>query len=751
MKLLRFSQDSRGSAMIQVMAAGAVLLGLSAYVINTQMSQEKLGKTVGTKTLQSVLRREISEAMTIPEVCSFTFGGTLTPTSMSVSKIRSADGTDMYEVGKQYYGKNIHSITLLGYQSTGAMKLSHLDLQIEVDREDFASVGVSQKKLDTAFESKNYITRFTIPLDMVTTPDDKVRICGSNSNGSMEALYKKACENVGGIFNPVSGVCDNLHGQTGALLTFIRQNLCSAGGGGCQHPYALQQCNGVDVRGANWNNWALTGFTPAGTLMCGCLPIACGNPANFCSGVDLGTNHCSVDCGTGTKTIDECAPPPPSCTAWSPWVPDTSSVCSGTALTQSRNCTAGGTFTDTQGAMGTKTDGACVSSPTPCTVWGAWAPDPSSTCVGMNVSQSRSCDNGDSETQNVNGTMTGSTCCSSWGAWAPDASSECTGSNVAQTRSCTDGTNTSTDSRNIPGTKADPTCCTSWSDWSPETSVACVGVNVPQTRSCTDGNSAATDTRNSPGSKNDASCCTSWTDWSPDPANSCSDVNVAQVRNCNDGSSSAIDTRVIPGSKSGGTCCSAWSEWAPAASGVCSTQTLSQTRTCTDGANSGTDTRTVQGEMGGEACCSAWSSWAPDAGTICSDQTVGQTQTCLSPVGGGTKTQTVQGTKACEPPCLAAGTLSSSAFEQLLLNGSQSGCTCEFESTSLIPIQSPRSNKQCCSGTESGTVIGYTEIGLEGSAAAAAAECVSIRDLGGVDSCEVSDYGYQKDWEFRCN
>lgn len=378
MGLFNLVKTSHGSTLVQVMVAGALMAGASVYIMRSNQTQNKLQKNVVNKASQSAIAREFSETLLEGSVCLNTLkkAGTLSNNLVLAGLYNKSDKL-IYSKDSELYGQIISDIKLIDYVASSGRKYQRSTV----------AVTTSSKKEDESVGGKSHVHK--IPLFLITI-DNKIDTCISDEAESALDALRRACNDLKGTFNESTAACENFYGEQGPVLNYVKENFCASGKGeSCIHPYANQKCSGVDVRGANHNNWVLKGFNGGGKMQCLCVPRDCENPTLYCEGTDLGTDWCQKECPKGTKTVDECAPPPPeSCEEWGDWTPDASSTCSNSTVAQTRSCLKGSSDSETRTISGSKT---CSTN---CTSWSDWSPLANTTCPDKDVQQTRNCTSG---------------------------------------------------------------------------------------------------------------------------------------------------------------------------------------------------------------------------------------------------------------------------------------------------------------------------------------------------------------------
>lgn len=375
----------QGSSLLQVTVIGAVLAGLGVYLMQTTQQQNKIARTAEAKGAYAVFKKEISEALASSETCQMTLSQYFTSPIETDMKRLDIPGmktmlnsvpADMYMPGQSMFKLKISKMQLVmpdDYVADDAMRMQNADFAV------FLSPERETSSANSAYGAREVAVRIPLFLFML---NKRIMMCLSvDAQTVIDALHE-SCLRLGGSFNAVSGICENLHGTSGLVIREVRDHLCSTGVSNCaSHPYA-----GLDCRNhknpppvvSGKNNWVLRGLRADGTPDCACVPVkACENPANHCKGIDLGTDWCFNDCGEGTKEDGICA----ACNR-TDWAPDPATRCSGQVFTQTNGCG------ETQQSTGTMTDN--------------WTPAASTVCAGDTFTQYSSC--GAAPRYNVAGT-----------------------------------------------------------------------------------------------------------------------------------------------------------------------------------------------------------------------------------------------------------------------------------------------------------------------------------------------------------
>lgn len=294
-RLLTLVSNSKGSTIIQVMLASTVILGVSGYMMRSHQTQNKLQKGLGLKKSQTIIQREVAEALADGTACYNTFEK-LKPLANNATFVAlyNKDNQIMYNQNSFFNLNKIKEFRLTNYVPSSGKKYQRVILNLTVETEAESSGFFGGK-------SRTY----EIPLFLITV-DNLVDVCVSDISGQVVLGLKAACEELGGTFNDATAGCDNFHGPNGVVLNYIRDYLCSSSGTGCAHPYRNQACSGKDIRGVDHGNWVVKGFKANGQMDCLCVPVECPEPGQFCQGTDLGTDWCTNECQKGTKADGFC-------------------------------------------------------------------------------------------------------------------------------------------------------------------------------------------------------------------------------------------------------------------------------------------------------------------------------------------------------------------------------------------------------------------------------------------------------------
>lgn len=370
------SLGEKGSSLLQVILIGSVLAGLGVYLMQTTQQQNKIVKSVEAKGAYGVLKKEISEALASSQTCQMTlqqyFDSPIETDmkKMDVPGIKTMHNSvlsEMYMPDQEMFNLKIKQMKLImpdDYVADDTMRMQTADLAV------FIEPARKVSDANASYGGRDIAVKIPLFLFML---NKKIMMCLSLDAQTVIDALMESCTRLGGTYNAVSGVCENLHGTNGKVLGEVRDYLCSASGDSTKcatHPYA-----GLDCRDhksptpvvADKNNWVLRGIRPDGTPNCACIPVKeCENPANHCKGIDLGTDWCFNDCGEGTKEDGVCAPC--DATAWSP---DPATRCEGVSFTQTNGCG------ETQPSIGTMPDN--------------WSPKATEVCEGETFTQYSSC------------------------------------------------------------------------------------------------------------------------------------------------------------------------------------------------------------------------------------------------------------------------------------------------------------------------------------------------------------------------
>lgn len=312
--MINFFKSQTGLSLIQVMVAGSIILGSAAVITKSLSSQEQMIKRVMNLTHNNQQISVMVETLTNWRTCKATLSRPNVLTGAPLEGIFNETGATIISTGNSTAGGRIDEMVLQDFTPGTGVRLTNANIRVTIkytdNRGSMGAVGGTQKY-------------FHIPIFLITDGPDIVTCMADDADSVTEAL-RTACNQFEGNFNIASGVCENLHGPSGAFLNYIDSYFCS-NTPGCQHPYSNQSCAGVDIRGLNHGNWVLSGFNSNGAMTCTCMPIPCPDPAAYCAGTDLGTNWCQLNCPQGTASPNDYSPLP-------------SEVCSGMNFTQHNSC-----------------------------------------------------------------------------------------------------------------------------------------------------------------------------------------------------------------------------------------------------------------------------------------------------------------------------------------------------------------------------------------------------------------------------
>lgn len=295
MKFIHSIKNSSGSVMVQVMVAGALVIGGAAYIMSTQRSQNKLQSGIANKFSQSAVQKEITEILSNGEICYNTLKKQdVLEEGDQFDGIYNKENQKVYGVGSELYNNKISEIKLEDYTPSAGSKyqLANLSVMVEVKEPQAKSYGGKSR-------------RYKIPVFLITE-DNVVDTCLSDGAGTVILALKKACEDLQGTFNEVSARCEKFHSEDGTFLKYLKENLCSTTGAACVHPYLNRACAGKDIRGEDHGNWVIKGFDANGIMECACIPVKCPEPSMYCLGRNLGTNWCDQVCPVGSKIDGAC-------------------------------------------------------------------------------------------------------------------------------------------------------------------------------------------------------------------------------------------------------------------------------------------------------------------------------------------------------------------------------------------------------------------------------------------------------------
>jgi hypothetical protein len=295
--------NNKGSVLLQVMVAGAALLGGTAYFLNTNNTQTKIMKTLTNKSNRSVVASEMSELLANDLNCIKTLGsaGAQITQSMPIPAVLNEAGEVLYQPGDELLGHKLIGLSLtLPTSYTLDRTLKHVSAQLVVELQ-----ALETRKGNKGSYGAQTIKSF-IPLSIVVY-DNKVKTCSSDDTGFLLDAMGDACAQLEGTFNLATARCENLTGASGYVIKHLTKYFCTLSSSLCPHPLANQECSGVDVRGDAYNNWVMKGFKADGSPECDCVPLyTCPARSQYCRGVDLGTDGCHQDCRTGTSTDADC-------------------------------------------------------------------------------------------------------------------------------------------------------------------------------------------------------------------------------------------------------------------------------------------------------------------------------------------------------------------------------------------------------------------------------------------------------------
>lgn len=412
--------NSVGSTLVNIMIAGAAVAAGGVYVMSTMQEQKTISKRAVNSGLQNVIRREIADNLSDTKVCLASMSpGVTNPVTADFEINSITNGTQtLYEkyqgnINQELYDHKIVEMKFElpktpPYVRNDALHYQPSDLSVTLEHKDKKRAGQT---------IKIFIPLYTIMLD------SKIVTCMTNESGSINEAFSSACLSLGGDFDEITGICNDLQGPNSMVNKYVKDFICSATNpASCKtHPYTNQSCTGpqyVDARGNPRGNWVVSGFDSAGQMECRCIPAkGCEDPSLYCPSQDLGTDWCSNDCGYGTSTdTNLCGSAP--CTSWGSWTPDNSTSCTNQTVAQTRTCLSGGTATEPRTVAGTLAPN--------------WQPttDPSTVCNTATVTETDGCGNS-------RNTMRGTrNCCTP--NWTPVTPLDqvCTTATVNQTDGC---------------------------------------------------------------------------------------------------------------------------------------------------------------------------------------------------------------------------------------------------------------------------------------------------------------------------
>jgi hypothetical protein len=463
--------NNAGLALVQSLVAGAVVLGIGAYLTNSMNNQEKIVKNVANRYEASQQIIEISEALSDPETCFATFSRIANLSNAKIDAIHDKSGLIIYNVGYEMRGGKIDGMQIIDFTPGSGIRQIKPKLRVKISYLAMKDTGTPT---GLGGQSRNY----DIPLYMITN-ENNLKICTSDASETIESALSVACSQFGGKINPISGVCEQVAGANGRIEEYIKNYFCKSSGGGCPHPYAGQICSGTDVRGEAHGNWVLSGFGGSGEMQCSCMPRACPDHKKYCRGTDLGTDWCGLVCPQGSYDPTD-------------FSPAASEICSGESFEQRNSCGK------TQTAVGTK---VCIKGGCQAPVHGGWSDwSDWSACVNGVKTATRTCTNpatacgGAFCVDNPEGETKTSSCsiptCTNggWSEWVDKTSCSSNTPSKTQERTCNNptpnacGSPCSGDSTRTVSCECIPQNgnWTDWSSWS-----ACVNGVKTSTRTCT--------------------------------------------------------------------------------------------------------------------------------------------------------------------------------------------------------------------------------------------------------------------------
>lgn len=312
--------NNRGSALLQALVASAMVMGLGVYMMSSRTVEDKTRLSTKRVVTNSVLVRNITESFSDYDSCVETFRvlGEL-KNDMIVPQILNKNGGSVYAPGSRLGAQEMMQMKLTGFVPAEGLRFQNVSLKIFIsDTSNPKQAGYGGA--DTAID---------VPLFMFSL-DNRIQICTTDASGAVKDAFRDACEDFGGEFSETSGQCMNIDGRDGVIVKRIKREFCDANGGLCVHPYRVSICKGTDPRGVDWQNRVVTGLNGKGDLSCKCIPQECPNPAQYCAGEDLGTNHCDQICPQGTRLC----PPHWDYSSWS----GCSATCGSGTRTRTGRC-----------------------------------------------------------------------------------------------------------------------------------------------------------------------------------------------------------------------------------------------------------------------------------------------------------------------------------------------------------------------------------------------------------------------------
>jgi hypothetical protein len=221
--MMKFLNNS-GLALIQSLVAGAVVLGIGAYLTNSMNYQEKIVKNVTNRYEANQQIIEISEALSDPETCLATFSRITNLSNAKIDAIYDKSGFVIYSVGYEMRGGKIEGMQILNFTSGSGIRQIKPKLRVTIR---YLQVKGSNAPTGFGGQSRNY----DIPLYMITN-DNTLRICMSDPSESAEGALSVACSQLGGTINPSSGVCEGVNNR---IEEYIKNYFCKSTGGGCRN------------------------------------------------------------------------------------------------------------------------------------------------------------------------------------------------------------------------------------------------------------------------------------------------------------------------------------------------------------------------------------------------------------------------------------------------------------------------------------------------------------------------------------
>lgn len=351
---LKFLQN-QGFSLIEVMVSVGLLsvVGLGMVALNSQHKNAQTGiKSAGDMSkVMSDLRTIIGD----PKACENNFIGKVV-SGGTLSALKDSKNNQILKVGDTF-ANNTYELT---------------DISVE-EHDTYAErtrILFKFKSLTNSVRSKTLAKSFNV---FSKVESGKISECLDPVKLTAEGAVKKMCLDV----DPLKeGDCEKNYDH---LLAEVKELYCK------NHPYleydsVTKKCKPLDAGKTCTGGKVMNGYSSTGkTLSCIDTP----NPT-----------YPTPD----TNAVPNATPKKP-CSSWSSWAPSDSTVCFGNPLVQTHTCLdSGSSETETQSAVGSKTDGSCCSD---------WSPAADQTCSTEKLTQTNSC----GQTRSVDGTKSCSKGC----------------------------------------------------------------------------------------------------------------------------------------------------------------------------------------------------------------------------------------------------------------------------------------------------------------------------------------------------